>query len=136
MAENLSRDQILIRKLTEIILANLENENFGVKELANESGMSQYRLNRRIHSISNKTINQFISETRLRKALEMLQNEELTAAEVSYRVGFSSPAYFTKCFHEFFGYPPGKVKNAENNFIPETTPVLSMPAKVQRSFPQ
>ena len=95
MAENLSKDQILIRKLKEIILANLENENFGVKELANESGMSQYRLNRRLHSISNKTIKQYIRETRLRKALEMLHNEELTAAEVSYRVGFSSPAYFT-----------------------------------------
>ena len=113
MTENLSTDQILIRKLTEIVLANLENENFGVKELANESGMSHYRLNRRLHSISNKTINQFISETRLQKALEMLQNEELTAAEVAYKVGFSSPAYFNTCFHEFFGYPPGKVKKRE-----------------------
>ncbi len=134
MTEHLSRDQILIRKLTEIILANLENEKFGVKELANESGMSQYRLNRRLQSISNKTINQFINETRLRKALEMLQNEELTAAEVSYRVGFGSPAYFTKCFHEFFGYPPGKVKNAENSFKNDTNPVGSGTEKEQNRF--
>jgi TolB-like protein/AraC-like DNA-binding protein len=136
MSENLSKDQILIRKLTEIILANLEDENFGVRELANESGISQYRLNRRLRSISNKSINQFISEIRLRKALEMLQSEELTAAEVSYRVGFRSPAYFTKCFHEFFGYPPGKVKNAENKFIQETKSVLSIPEKLQTRFPR
>ena len=136
MTEHLSRDQILIRKLTEIILANLENENFGVKELANESGISQYRLNRRLRSISNKTISQFINETRLRKALEMLQNEELTAAEVSYKVGFSSPAYFTKCFHEFFGYPPGKIKNAENSFINEINPIRSIPEKEQKRFSQ
>ena len=110
MTEYFSKDQILIRKLTEIILANLENENFGVKELATESGMSQYGLNRRLRSVSNKSINQFICEIRLLKALEMLQNEELTIAEVSYRVGFSSPAYFNKCFHDYFGYPPGEFK--------------------------
>ena len=81
MTEHLSKDQILIRKVTEIILANLENENFGIKELANESGISQYRLNRRLRSISNKSINQFINATRLRKALEILQNEELTSVE-------------------------------------------------------
>jgi TolB-like protein/AraC-like DNA-binding protein len=109
MNEALDKDQKFIRKLTEITLANLRNENFGVSELALESGMSQYFLRRRLNAITNKTPNQFISEIRLRKALEMLQSEEINASEVAYKVGFSSPAYFNKCFHEFFGYPPGKV---------------------------
>jgi TolB-like protein/AraC-like DNA-binding protein len=109
MIELLPKDQIFIRKLTDIILANLGDENFGVKELANKSGISQYTLNRKLYKITNKTINQFIREIRLRKALEMLQNEEVTAAEVAYKAGFSSPTYFNTCFHEFFGYPPGKV---------------------------
>jgi TolB-like protein/AraC-like DNA-binding protein/Tfp pilus assembly protein PilF len=136
MNEHLSRDQTLIRKLTEIILANLENENFGVKELALESGMNQYRLSRRLRSISNKSITQFISETRLRKALEMLQNEELTVAEVSYRAGFHSPAYFTKCFHEFFGYPPSKVQNAEISFLNDINTVKSKPERSQKKSPR
>ncbi len=34
MEEPLTADQIFIRKLTDIVLANLANENFGVKELA------------------------------------------------------------------------------------------------------
>ena len=110
MTEPVGKDQIFISKLSEIILANIGNENFGVKELADQSGISQYSLSRRLYSITRKTINQFIRETRLNKALEMLQNEEVTASEVAYKVGFSSPTYFNKCFHEFFGYPPGKVK--------------------------
>jgi hypothetical protein len=40
MAEPLPVDQVFIRKLFKIILANLGNENFGVKELAHDSGMS------------------------------------------------------------------------------------------------
>lgn len=44
------------------------------------------------------------------KALELLRSEDTTASGVTYRVGFSSPPYFNNCFHEYFGYPPGKVK--------------------------
>jgi hypothetical protein len=40
MAEPLNNDQIFISKLTEIVLVNLENENFEVKELARELNMS------------------------------------------------------------------------------------------------
>jgi tetratricopeptide (TPR) repeat protein/AraC-like DNA-binding protein len=113
MTEPLPVDQIFIRKLTEIIIANLGNENFGVNELARASGVSLYNLSRRLHSINKKTVNQFIREIRLQKALEMLQNEEYSASEVAYKVGFGSPAYFNKCFHEFFGYPPGKIKKRD-----------------------
>lgn len=109
MIGHLANNQIFISKLTEIILANLGNENFGVNELAHEMGTSHHILRRRLQAITNKTINQLIREIRLRKALEMLQNENITAAEVAYKVGFSSPAYFNTCFHEFFGYPPGQV---------------------------
>ncbi len=113
MAELLPADEAFIRKLTEIVLQNLANENFGVEDLARESGVSAYTLNRRMHSINQKTVSQFIREVRLQKAHEMLRNEALTAAEVSYKVGFSSPAYFNTCFHEYFGYPPGKVRQVE-----------------------
>jgi AraC-like DNA-binding protein/tetratricopeptide (TPR) repeat protein len=115
MTETLSKDQIFISKLTGIIHANLGNEDFGVKELARESGLSLYRLNQKLHSICRKTSNQFIREVRLQKALEMLQNETHTASEVAYKVGFGSPTYFTKSFHEFYGYPPGKVKKRDLN---------------------
>jgi AraC-like DNA-binding protein/tetratricopeptide (TPR) repeat protein len=116
MAESLNNDQNLIRKLTEIIHSNIRNENFGVKELARESGMSLKGLRRKLLSSSRKTVNQFIREVRLQKALEMLQNEEITASEVAYKVGFDTPAYFSTCFHKYFGYPPGKVvKNNIDN---------------------
>jgi TolB-like protein/AraC-like DNA-binding protein/Tfp pilus assembly protein PilF len=123
MTEPVGKNQIFIAKLSEIINANLSNENFGVKKLAQESGMSQYTLYRRLYSVTGKTITQFIRETRLKKALEMIQNEEVTASEVAFKVGFSSPAYFTKCFREFFGYPPGKVSKGSFETREEIKPV-------------
>jgi len=104
-------DQVFIQKLTEIIHANLENENFGVDELARASGLPRSAIYRRLMAISEKSTTQFIREVRLQRAMEILQQESTTAAEVAYKVGFGSPAYFNTCFHEYFGFPPGEVKN-------------------------
>lgn len=109
MGKSTGHSQILIKRLTEIVLTNLSNDKFGVSELAKESGISRSWLNHKISSATGKTSNQFIHEIRLNKAIEILQNEDVTATEAAYRTGFSSPAYFNTCFHEFFGYPPGKV---------------------------
>jgi tetratricopeptide (TPR) repeat protein len=54
----------------------------------------------------------------------MLHNESYTAAEVAYKTGFGSPAYFNKCFHEYFGYPPGKVvkgSDFQTSALPESS---------------
>jgi tetratricopeptide (TPR) repeat protein/AraC-like DNA-binding protein len=110
MVEPVSGNQEFIRRLSDIILKNLSNENFGIKDLAYESGLSRYSLSRKLNNISKKTPNQFIREVRLQRAIEMLQTEPLTASEIAYKVGFSSPTYFNKCFREFFGFPPGKAK--------------------------
>ena len=123
MIEHLPKDQIFIGKLTEIIQANLGNENYSIKEVAHELGMSHYSVSRRLYAITNKTFKQFIREARLQKAFQMLQNEELTVSEIAYKVGFGSPAYFNTCFHEFFGYPPGTVKRTTTNDAKEIDPI-------------
>jgi len=118
-------DQVFVQKLTEIIHANLENENFGVDELARASGMPRSYIYRRLMAISEKSTTQFIREVRLQRAMEMLQQEDTTAAEVAYRVGFSSPAYFSTCFHEYFGFPPGEVKNRNINELEGNNSIIA-----------
>lgn len=97
-----------ISKLTEIVHENLGNENFGVNDLASVYGLSLYSLSRKLNAVRRIKVNRFIREIRLQKALEILSTGAMSASEVSYSVGFSSPAYFTKCFREYFGYTPGE----------------------------
>lgn len=108
-----ANDEIFISKLTDIILANLEDENFGVNELAVRSGFNRKALSRILRRITGKSISQFIRETRLQRSLELLREGNFTVSEIGYKVGFNSPIYFTRCFHDYFGYPPVKVKNGE-----------------------
>jgi uncharacterized protein (TIGR02145 family) len=133
MIEHLPKDQIFITKVSEIIQANLGNENYSIKEIAHELGISHYSLSRRVYAITNKTFKQYIREARLQKAFQMLQNEELTASEIAYKVGFGSPAYFNTCFHEFFGYPPGQVKKTTNNNAKEINTIQFTAEQVPKS---
>lgn len=117
----LADDNEFIKKLTELILANLEDEKFGAKELVLKTGMNHSTIHRRLKSIVGKNISQFICEIRLRKALDLLNLDGMTAAEVSYKVGFSSPAYFNNRFHKQFGYPPGEFKKRGSSGNEETS---------------
>ncbi|NOR73850.1 MAG: helix-turn-helix domain-containing protein, partial [Draconibacterium sp.] len=103
-----------IKKLKEIIEANLSNEQFGVSELAAEMGMNRTALYRKIKSKTGKSISAFIREFRLQKALEKLQKNEGNVSEIANEVGFGSSTYFNKCFHDYFGYPPGEVLKNES----------------------
>lgn len=109
MSDAQNSDQAFIGLLTEIVVRNLKDENFGIRNLAREAGLSTSTLNRRLNRIAGKSGNQFIRGIRLQKAHEMLQYKSVNVSEVSYAVGFSSPAYFSACFHEYYGYPPREV---------------------------
>ena len=104
-----------IHKVRQTILDHLDVENFGVGELALEIGLSKAQLLRKIKAISGKTISEFIREVRIKEAYKLLKETDLTASEISYQVGFSSPSYFNKCFHDYFGYTPGNCDDKEEN---------------------
>ena len=87
------------------------DEKFGVEELGDEIGMSRSQLHRKLKALLGQGPNQFIRTFRLNRAHDLLKVNAATAAEVAYSVGFSSPSYFTKCFHEQFGYTPSEVSN-------------------------
>jgi len=114
MEEPLSLDQAFIGRVTDVILSNLGNEQFGVEDLSREMGMSHATILRRLRSYTHLSVSQFIREIRLQKAHEMLLQNLGTVSEISYRVGFGSPSYFNKCFHEYYGYPPGEVRKIES----------------------
>lgn len=96
-----------------IILEHLDDEHFGVSELAEAMHMSRSSLLRKCKKQTQLSASQFIRQIRLEEAMELLQDSDLTVSEVSYRVGFGSTSYFIKCFREHYGHPPGEVGKAD-----------------------
>lgn len=102
-----SRENEFLHNISQIIEGNISNEQFGVSELANEIGMSRSNLLRKVKKLTNLSVSQYIRKVRLQHAKEMLSETSYGISEIAYKVGFSSPSYFIKCFREKYGYPPG-----------------------------
>ena len=112
---HLSKDEKFLRNLKESVQSNLGNEQFGVESLATSIGISRIQVYRKLQRLTGKNVSQYIREIRLERAMELLKEDVSNVAEIAYQVGFGSPSYFNKCFHDFYGYPPGEiVKNNQN----------------------
>lgn len=82
---------------------NISNENFNVEELVQTVGLSRSMLHRKLKGLTGKSASDLITEKRLARAKELLENNVATAAEIAFKVGFSDHSYYTKCFHELYG---------------------------------
>jgi TolB-like protein/AraC-like DNA-binding protein len=100
-----------LNKAFEVVELKLREERFGVEELAHSLNLSRSYLHRKLNSLTGLSPSIFIRQIRLNHAKKLLVKSDKTSSEISYLVGFGSPAYFTKCFHDHFGYPPGVAKN-------------------------
>ncbi len=99
-------DQAFLKRVQQVIEENMADETFGVEALAGKLRLSRTQLHRKISTLTNRPASMFIRFVRLHHARKMLEGKELNVNEVAYRVGFSSHAYFTKCFREEFGVTP------------------------------
>ncbi|MBI5917157.1 MAG: tetratricopeptide repeat protein [Bacteroidetes bacterium] len=104
-----SMDAVFLTKVREAVEANLEDENFSVVELGNQIGMSRSQLHRKLSALTGFSPNEVIRNMRLERAKQLLEKKAGTASEIAYQCGFNSPAYFTKCFKDYFGVTPGEV---------------------------
>lgn len=119
-----SGHQKLLRDIELLVENNLQNVQFGVEELAECVGMSRSHLHRKLKEATGQSVTQFIREYRLQKARDLLQNQDLTASEVAYQVGFGSPTYFSKSFHDFYGFTPGEARQKADEISLPPTPII------------
>ncbi|MBF9220243.1 hybrid sensor histidine kinase/response regulator transcription factor [Hymenobacter ruricola] len=101
-----SLDQEFLRRVNESVLRHLADEQFGVDQLGADIGMSRTQVHRKLKALTGQSPGERIRQTRLHRALALLRAQVGTVAEVSYQVGFGSPAAFSTAFSRQFGYPP------------------------------
>ena len=98
-----------LQEAIKIIHKNLDNVNFGPKNLAKDMRLSESHVYRKLKSIADKSTAIFIRSVRLQKAKELLQTTQKTVSEIAYEVGFNDPSWFSRAFKEEFGYPPSEI---------------------------
>ena len=101
-----SIDDAFLRKYAEQIEAVYADPEYNVEKLSETLGLSRGHLHRKIKELTGTAPVEFLRTYRLNKATQLLRQNAYTVSEVAYRTGFSSPAYFSKCFKAVYGVTP------------------------------
>ena len=101
-------DANFLQKAIGIVEEHMSDTDFSVDIFIKEIGMSRSRMHRKIRALTSQSTSEFIRTIRLKRAVSLLEKSQLSIEEISYAVGFSSTAYFTKCFRIQFGVPPSE----------------------------
>jgi signal transduction histidine kinase/DNA-binding response OmpR family regulator len=104
-----SIDEKFLAKVLEVIEKHISEENFSIEECSSEVGFSRTHFHKKLRALVGKSPSQYVRTVRLYRAKQMIEEEKGNVSEVAYSVGFSSPAYFSRCFKEEFGYPPSDI---------------------------
>ena len=101
-----SMEAKFLLKFEEVVLKHISDPEFTVVTLGNELNLSRSQLFRKFRAITGNNPSDFIRITRLKKAAEIILNQNIGVNELAYEVGFTSPSHFITSFRKFFGTTP------------------------------
>lgn len=103
-------DSEFYSKVLDIMKKEMGNPYLNVDSLASMMGLGRSQFYRKIKALTNYSPVELLRNLRLKQAREMLTTTEKTIGEIAYEVGFSSPAYFTRCYREAFDETPTELR--------------------------
>lgn len=103
-------DEFYLRFL-DIVAEEMGDVDLNVSELASRMGLGRSQFYRKIKALTNYSPVELLRNLRLQRSRELLTSTQKNISEVAYEVGFSSPAYFTRCYKELFEETPSELRN-------------------------
>lgn len=104
-------DSDFYRRFLDILMKEIGNQDLNVDMIASKMGLERSQFYRKIKSLTNYAPVELIRRLRLQRGRELLLTTDRTVAEIAYETGFSTPAYFTKCYRDAYGETPSQARN-------------------------
>lgn len=104
-------DSTFYNRFLEILNEGMGNQDLNVDMIASQMGLERSQFYRKIKSLTNYAPVELIRRLRLQRGHELLISTEKTISEIAYEIGFSTPAYFTKCYRDAYGETPSQARN-------------------------
>ncbi len=103
-----SADEDFLKNIVACIEEHMADSSFQVDDLCRELGLGRMQLYRKLKGLIGQSANEFIRSIKLKRAAQLIQQQKLTIAEVTYMVGFNDLHYFRQCFKKQFGVNPSE----------------------------
>ncbi len=92
------------------------DENLSLAVFAEVSGYSQYHLSRLFKKYTRTSPHEYVIQTRLRRANELIIATDMPIKQIFSQVGFHDYAHFSNTFKKHFGVTPGSVRRRQRRF--------------------
>lgn len=97
-------------KALAVMKSKLKDPEVSVDDMAGELGLGRSQFYRKIKALTNYSPVELMRNLRLKMARDLLAGTSRTISEIAYETGFSTPAYFTRCFREAYGETPSELR--------------------------
>lgn len=103
-------DKKFLNEVMAVVEKNLSDPELNANIIAYSLGMSRVQVYRKMKALLGYSVNDYVTNARLKKARHLLLHSEKNISEIAYEVGFSSPAYFSTAFKSHFDRSPSDFK--------------------------
>ncbi|MDE6445947.1 MAG: response regulator [Alistipes sp.] len=108
------RDEEFMKEVMSWFGKNIENSDLTIDQLASHLGLGRTTMYNKLKSLTGKSPVELLKEYRITKAKMLLRTGQFSVSEVAYKVGFSDPGYFSRCFREQFRMSPAEYLKTHN----------------------
>jgi len=96
----------LVNKIISYIELNYCNPELSPEYLADYVSISPNYLRTIFKIVRNQSLSTYINEYRFEKAKHLLENTNLSVADIATKIGFANTNYFYTCFKKYYGVSP------------------------------
>jgi len=100
----------IVMQAAEIIERDFCRCDMGLQYISSVLLISPAYLSRNFKKIQGITVSKYIMKCRMERAKTMLEQTNMTAAQISEEIGFHDFFYFSKCAKEYFGVSPSQYR--------------------------
>jgi two-component system response regulator YesN len=105
-----SRLSPFVRRTKEIIAERYNDQSLSLESVANELKVSTVYLSRLFKQETSTSFIGLLTQTRMKQAIRLLAETDLTIHEVAERTGYESQHYFSTSFKKLVGLPPNQYR--------------------------
>lgn len=103
-------DQEMMEKLLRFMEEHIADEDLKIEELAEAVHMGRTVFYGKIKALVGMSPSDFLRRLRMQRAEELIARSKMNFSQIAFRIGFSDPKYFTKCFKKETGMTPSEYR--------------------------
>lgn len=104
-------DNEFYNRFLNLFQTEMGDADLSVDAIASKMGFERSQFYRKIKALTNYAPVELMRKLRMQRGRVLITSTDKTISEIAYEIGFSSPAYFTKCYRDAYGMTPSEARN-------------------------